>query len=182
MRRRHSCLAPKKRGDITAVGSPSSPTVFAPVSRLYRSDIIFDVKLLSKVSGPVTVLNPSALLCKANTHRPVCAPLGFGFRPFAASCFGGLGPPAIQRLYIPADYELRQDDWLVQQGFDPPADRRPPAQHRQPRFRQPASPARMGRAIAKAAQRLSCVLWPASLPVSMPASLLSVCRYAWVNG
>ena len=153
MRRRHSHLTTQKRGDIAVIGTPTSPTVYDPVSRLYRSDIIIDVKLVSMVSGLDTVLNPSALIqneaSKVNKHGPFYAPLGFSFLPFAASCFGGLGPAAIRYLYALADYELAQhDDWLAQQGLDPLMDPSARAQYRHHCFRQ--SSARLGHAIAKA--------------------------------
>ena len=103
MRRCHSHLTTQKRGDIAVIGTPTSPTVYDPVSRLYRSDIIIDVKLVSMVSGLDTVLNPSALIqneaSKVNKDGPFYAPLGFSFLPFADSCFGGLGPAAISYLY-----------------------------------------------------------------------------------
>ena len=38
MRRRHSHLTTQKRGDIAVIGTPTSPTAYDPVSRLYRSD------------------------------------------------------------------------------------------------------------------------------------------------
>ena len=46
MRRSHSHLATQKRGVIALIGTPAFPTVYNPVSRLYRSDIIIDVKLV----------------------------------------------------------------------------------------------------------------------------------------
>ena len=62
MRHCHSHLTTQKRGDIALIGTPASPTVYDPLSRLYRSDIIVDVKLMSMVSGLDAVLNPSALI------------------------------------------------------------------------------------------------------------------------
>ena len=105
------------------------------------------------VSGLDTVLNPFALILneasKVNKHGPFYAPLGFSFLPFAASCFGGLGPAAIRFLYALADYELSQhDDWLAQQGLDPLMDPSARAQYRHHGFRQ--SSACPGHAIAKA--------------------------------
>ena len=78
----------------------------------------------SMVSAPDAVLNPSALISKEQSkvtkHGPSYAPLGFSFLPYAAFCFGGLGPAAIWFLFVLADYELTQHDyWLVQQGLDP---------------------------------------------------------------
>ena len=123
MRHSHSHLTTQKRDDIALIGTPSSPTVYDPVSHLYRSDTIIDVKLVSMVSGLHTVLNPYALIqkeaSKVTKHGTFHAPLGFSFLPFAASRFGGLGPAAIRFLYALADYELAQhDDWLVQQGLN----------------------------------------------------------------
>ena len=85
----------------------SMSLLYDPVSRLYCSDLIIDVKLVSMVSVLDMVLNPSALIqkeaSKVTKDGPFYAPLGFSFLPFAASCFGGLGPAAIRFLYALAD-------------------------------------------------------------------------------
>ena len=105
------------------------------------------------VGGATNVFNLSALEAsekhKDSKHGPFYSPIGFSFVPFAASCFGRLGPTAIRFLAALAQFKLaRHDQWFISQGLNPFMDPSARAQYRQLCFRQ--SSARLGHAIAKA--------------------------------
>ena len=162
MRRQCTHVNSQARGDILVRTTDLEITDRAQGQECSRKQFVIDVKTVAIVdsngdwgerwnSRTNQHDNPGMIAAeqtKYRKHEAQYSHTGYSFVVFVCSCFGALGPSALQYLWVLAMLELRQHEALRNlQGMDP-LDGSERAQYRASCFR--SSSARVAAAMAKA--------------------------------